>query len=209
MRQSYTVTVPEEPPAAAFPFLNPEVRRKGSVSGSVLVSTFFGLLINQAKVRDHAHVFQTSHRWWCLLFLDVKQQICSLSNRLILMKQYSISEPNTQIVFFFFHFLWVYEKEMKVYVIYKSSSSKLVILLLRCHDDDNFMSGWVIYTKLLSSIGIWRPAGHRLHNRLIAALTDCPTVELQPNGHKKWPILIGPSHPGCYCHLWLYSIDLT
>uniref|UniRef100_A0AAQ5XV98 Ubiquitin carboxyl-terminal hydrolase 2 n=1 Tax=Amphiprion ocellaris TaxID=80972 RepID=A0AAQ5XV98_AMPOC len=35
MRQSYT-----------------EMRRKGSMSGSVLVSTFVGLLINQAKVRD-------------------------------------------------------------------------------------------------------------------------------------------------------------
>lgn len=52
MRQSYTVTVPEEPPAAAFPFLKQEMRRKGSMSGSVLVSTFVGLLINQAKVRD-------------------------------------------------------------------------------------------------------------------------------------------------------------
>lgn len=50
MRQSYTVTVPEEPPAAAFPFLKQEMRRKGSMSGSVLVSTFVGLLINQAKV---------------------------------------------------------------------------------------------------------------------------------------------------------------
>ncbi|XP_076023983.1 ubiquitin carboxyl-terminal hydrolase 2a isoform X2 [Genypterus blacodes] len=44
MRQSYTVTVPEEPPAAA-----PCVRRRGSMSGSVLLSTFVGLLINQAK----------------------------------------------------------------------------------------------------------------------------------------------------------------
>lgn len=52
MRQSYTVTVPEEPPAAAFPFLKQEMRRKGSMSGSVLVSTFVGLIINQAKVRD-------------------------------------------------------------------------------------------------------------------------------------------------------------
>lgn len=52
MRQSYTVTVPEEPPAAAFPFLKQEMRRKGSMSGSALVSTFVGLIINQAKVRD-------------------------------------------------------------------------------------------------------------------------------------------------------------
>uniref|UniRef100_A0A3Q2CZ86 Ubiquitin carboxyl-terminal hydrolase 2 n=1 Tax=Cyprinodon variegatus TaxID=28743 RepID=A0A3Q2CZ86_CYPVA len=49
MRQSYTVTVPEEAPAAAFPFLKQEMRRKSSMSGSVLVSTFVGLLINQAK----------------------------------------------------------------------------------------------------------------------------------------------------------------
>uniref|UniRef100_A0A8C9WNU0 Ubiquitin carboxyl-terminal hydrolase n=1 Tax=Scleropages formosus TaxID=113540 RepID=A0A8C9WNU0_SCLFO len=50
LRQSYTVTVPEEPPAAAFPFLKHDIRRKSStVSGSVLVSTFVGLLINQAK----------------------------------------------------------------------------------------------------------------------------------------------------------------
>uniref|UniRef100_A0A3B4A0T9 Ubiquitin carboxyl-terminal hydrolase 2 n=1 Tax=Periophthalmus magnuspinnatus TaxID=409849 RepID=A0A3B4A0T9_9GOBI len=49
MRQTYTVTVPEDPPAAAFPFIKQEMRRKGSMSGSVLVSTFVGLLINQAK----------------------------------------------------------------------------------------------------------------------------------------------------------------
>uniref|UniRef100_A0A8C7IR98 Ubiquitin carboxyl-terminal hydrolase 2 n=1 Tax=Oncorhynchus kisutch TaxID=8019 RepID=A0A8C7IR98_ONCKI len=50
IRQSYTVTVPEEPPASAFPFLKQEMRRKSSsMSGSVLVSTFVGLLINQAK----------------------------------------------------------------------------------------------------------------------------------------------------------------
>ncbi|KAJ8343092.1 hypothetical protein SKAU_G00330200 [Synaphobranchus kaupii] len=50
MRHSYTVTVPEDPPATAFPFLKPDLRRKSSaVSGSMLVSTFVGLLINQAK----------------------------------------------------------------------------------------------------------------------------------------------------------------
>ncbi|KAG7484829.1 hypothetical protein MATL_G00054670 [Megalops atlanticus] len=55
MRQSYTVTVPEDPPAAAFPFLKPDLRRKSStMSGSVLVSTFVGLLINQAKNSKHA-----------------------------------------------------------------------------------------------------------------------------------------------------------
>ncbi|KAJ8266269.1 hypothetical protein GJAV_G00128500 [Gymnothorax javanicus] len=55
MRQSYTVTVPEDPPATAFPFLKPDLRRKTSaVSGSVLVSTFVGLLINQAKNSKNA-----------------------------------------------------------------------------------------------------------------------------------------------------------
>lgn len=51
LRQSYSVTVPEEPPAAAFPFLRPQERRKGSVSGSALVSTFVGLILHQARVR--------------------------------------------------------------------------------------------------------------------------------------------------------------
>ncbi|KAG7234997.1 hypothetical protein INR49_003196 [Caranx melampygus] len=60
MRQSYTVTVPEEPPAAAFPFLKQEMRRKGSMSGSVLVSTFVGLLINQAKERHGSSRTQIS-----------------------------------------------------------------------------------------------------------------------------------------------------
>ncbi|KAJ4935138.1 hypothetical protein JOQ06_016674, partial [Pogonophryne albipinna] len=66
MRQSYTVTVPEEPPAAAFPFLKQEMRRKGSMSGSMLVSTFVGLLINQAK-RDRSEqavLLFTLSRWY-------------------------------------------------------------------------------------------------------------------------------------------------
>ncbi|XP_055516692.1 ubiquitin carboxyl-terminal hydrolase 2-like isoform X4 [Leucoraja erinacea] len=47
MRQSYTVTMPEEPVLSLF---SKEIRRKSpSVSGSMLVSTFVGLLINQAK----------------------------------------------------------------------------------------------------------------------------------------------------------------
>lgn len=49
LRHSYTVTVPEEP--AAFPLDKPELRRKSQrFSRSVLVSTFMGLIINQAKV---------------------------------------------------------------------------------------------------------------------------------------------------------------
>ena len=57
MRQSYSVTVPEDPPVTAFPFLKQEMRRKSSsVSGSVLVSTFCGLLINQAKVRTNGYL---------------------------------------------------------------------------------------------------------------------------------------------------------
>ncbi|XP_029030372.1 ubiquitin carboxyl-terminal hydrolase 2-like [Betta splendens] len=48
LRHSYTVTVPEEP--AAFPVDKPELRRKSSsLSRSMLVSTFVGLIINQAK----------------------------------------------------------------------------------------------------------------------------------------------------------------
>lgn len=50
MRHSYTVTIPEEPPATAFPLLRQDMRRKNSLSGSMLVSTFVGLLINHAKV---------------------------------------------------------------------------------------------------------------------------------------------------------------
>uniref|UniRef100_A0A8C2F1M7 Ubiquitin carboxyl-terminal hydrolase 2 n=1 Tax=Cyprinus carpio TaxID=7962 RepID=A0A8C2F1M7_CYPCA len=50
MRHSYTVTIPEEPPATAFPLLKQDMRRKSStMSGSMLVSTFVGLLINHAK----------------------------------------------------------------------------------------------------------------------------------------------------------------
>ncbi|KAG2469983.1 UBP2 hydrolase, partial [Polypterus senegalus] len=50
LRQSYTVTVPEDPPTVNFPFFSRELRRKSqSMTGSVLVSTFVGLLINQAK----------------------------------------------------------------------------------------------------------------------------------------------------------------
>ncbi|XP_061596324.1 ubiquitin carboxyl-terminal hydrolase 2-like isoform X1 [Cololabis saira] len=48
MRHSYTVTVPEEP--AAFPLDNPNLRRRSApFSRSMLVSTFMGLIINQAK----------------------------------------------------------------------------------------------------------------------------------------------------------------
>lgn len=55
IRQSYTVTVPEEPPVSAFPFIKPDLRRKSpTMSRSMLVSTFVGLLINQAKNSKHA-----------------------------------------------------------------------------------------------------------------------------------------------------------
>ncbi|KAM6907506.1 ubiquitin carboxyl-terminal hydrolase 2 isoform 2-T2 [Xenentodon cancila] len=48
LRHSYTVTVPEEP--AAFPLDNPNLRRRSPpFSRSMLVSTFMGLIINQAK----------------------------------------------------------------------------------------------------------------------------------------------------------------
>ncbi|CAK6964523.1 ubiquitin carboxyl-terminal hydrolase 2-like isoform X2 [Scomber scombrus] len=48
LRHSYTVTVPEEP--AAFPVDKADLRRKSpALSRSMLVSTFMGLIINQAK----------------------------------------------------------------------------------------------------------------------------------------------------------------
>ncbi|EMP29013.1 Ubiquitin carboxyl-terminal hydrolase 2 [Chelonia mydas] len=48
MRNSYTVTVPEEPPA--FPGLHKELRpSRTSVPGSLVVSTFVGLLLNKTK----------------------------------------------------------------------------------------------------------------------------------------------------------------
>ncbi|XP_026138214.1 ubiquitin carboxyl-terminal hydrolase 2-like isoform X2 [Carassius auratus] len=50
MRHSYTVTIPEEPPATAFPLVKQDMRRKSStMAGCMLVSTFVGLLINHAK----------------------------------------------------------------------------------------------------------------------------------------------------------------
>ncbi|XP_054611860.1 ubiquitin carboxyl-terminal hydrolase 2-like [Dunckerocampus dactyliophorus] len=49
LRHSYTVTAPEEP-ATALPAAKPDLQRKGrSLSRSMLVSTFMGLIINQAK----------------------------------------------------------------------------------------------------------------------------------------------------------------
>ncbi|XP_061905032.1 ubiquitin carboxyl-terminal hydrolase 2-like [Entelurus aequoreus] len=49
LRHSYTVTAPEEP-TTALPAVKPDLRRKGpSLSRSMLVSTFMGLIINQAK----------------------------------------------------------------------------------------------------------------------------------------------------------------
>lgn len=52
MRQSYTVTVTADRSVSLLPFMKAhELRRKSSaMSGSVLVSTFLGLLINQVKV---------------------------------------------------------------------------------------------------------------------------------------------------------------
>uniref|UniRef100_A0A669CNV0 Ubiquitin carboxyl-terminal hydrolase n=1 Tax=Oreochromis niloticus TaxID=8128 RepID=A0A669CNV0_ORENI len=48
LRHSYTLTVPEDP--AALPYDRPEMRRRSHpLSRSVLVSTFMGLIINQAK----------------------------------------------------------------------------------------------------------------------------------------------------------------
>ncbi|XP_056141091.1 ubiquitin carboxyl-terminal hydrolase 2-like isoform X2 [Lampris incognitus] len=53
MRQSYTVTVLADPPAAAFPFHKHDMRRKShALPRSMLMSTFMGLLINQAKNKN-------------------------------------------------------------------------------------------------------------------------------------------------------------
>lgn len=49
MRDSYTVTLPEEPPA--LPDLHKELRPRASMPGSLLVSTFVGLVLNKTKVR--------------------------------------------------------------------------------------------------------------------------------------------------------------
>lgn len=49
MRTSYTVTLPEEPPAAPFPALAKELRPRSPLSPSLLLSTFVGLLLNKAK----------------------------------------------------------------------------------------------------------------------------------------------------------------
>ncbi|KAK2532792.1 Usp2 [Columba guinea] len=47
MRDSYTVTLPEEPPA--LPDLHKELRPRTSMPGSLLVSTFVGLVLNKTK----------------------------------------------------------------------------------------------------------------------------------------------------------------
>ncbi|XP_025749640.1 ubiquitin carboxyl-terminal hydrolase 2 isoform X2 [Callorhinus ursinus] len=49
MRTSYTVTLPEEPPASPFPALAKELRPRSPLSPSLLLSTFVGLLLNKAK----------------------------------------------------------------------------------------------------------------------------------------------------------------
>lgn len=50
MRDSYTVTLPEEPPA--LPDLHKDLRPRTSMPGSLLVSTFVGLVLNKTKVGD-------------------------------------------------------------------------------------------------------------------------------------------------------------
>ena len=51
MRTSYTVTLPEDSLAAAFPALARELRSRSPLSPSLLLSSFVGLLLNKAKVR--------------------------------------------------------------------------------------------------------------------------------------------------------------
>ncbi|KAH0623310.1 hypothetical protein JD844_031504 [Phrynosoma platyrhinos] len=49
MRNSYTVTLPEEPPVSPFPGMPRDLRTKTSMPGSLLVSTFVGLVLNKTK----------------------------------------------------------------------------------------------------------------------------------------------------------------
>ncbi|XP_053126085.1 ubiquitin carboxyl-terminal hydrolase 2 isoform X3 [Hemicordylus capensis] len=49
MRNSYTVTLPEEPPVSPFPSMPKDLRTKTSMPGSLLVSTFVGLVLNKTK----------------------------------------------------------------------------------------------------------------------------------------------------------------
>ncbi|XP_054854171.1 ubiquitin carboxyl-terminal hydrolase 2 isoform X2 [Eublepharis macularius] len=49
MRNSYTVTLPEEPPVSPFHGMPKDLRTKTSMPGSLLVSTFVGLVLNKTK----------------------------------------------------------------------------------------------------------------------------------------------------------------
>lgn len=50
MRNSYTVTLPEEPPVSPFHGVPKDLRAKMPMPGSLLVSTFVGLVLNKTKV---------------------------------------------------------------------------------------------------------------------------------------------------------------
>ncbi|XP_048369221.1 ubiquitin carboxyl-terminal hydrolase 2 isoform X2 [Sphaerodactylus townsendi] len=49
MRNSYTVTIPEEPPVSPFHGMPKDLRARMPTPGSLLVSTFVGLVLNKAK----------------------------------------------------------------------------------------------------------------------------------------------------------------
>lgn len=51
MRNSYTVTLPEEPPVSPFSGMPKELRTKTPMPGSLLVSAFVGLVLNKTKVQ--------------------------------------------------------------------------------------------------------------------------------------------------------------
>ncbi|KAG8141573.1 hypothetical protein E2320_007177 [Naja naja] len=50
MRNSYTVTLPASPPASPLPGGHKELRPRVPLPGSLLLSTFVGLMVNKAKV---------------------------------------------------------------------------------------------------------------------------------------------------------------
>lgn len=53
MRQSYNVTVPEEPPTTPFSYPNKDMRKKSpQMSRSMLLSSLVGLILNQAKNKN-------------------------------------------------------------------------------------------------------------------------------------------------------------
>uniref|UniRef100_A0ACB8EZC7 Uncharacterized protein n=1 Tax=Sphaerodactylus townsendi TaxID=933632 RepID=A0ACB8EZC7_9SAUR len=58
MRNSYTVTIPEEPPVSPFHGMPKDLRARMPTPGSLLVSTFVGLVLNKAKSESEPVYFE-------------------------------------------------------------------------------------------------------------------------------------------------------